>query len=128
MKPATILCLILLWSSHHSLGQSLNTALISKDTIAFSNKRFAFLESSTQDGQTAMKGLFYFYKRFISSQDGQSCRYSPSCSEYAFLSIKKHGILVGVIDFFDRFSRCNPLSPENYTLDIDKHLFLDPIE
>ncbi len=128
MKPATILCMIILWSSNYSKGQSLNKLLISKDTIAVSQNSFAFLKGNTNDGTTALKALFHFYKHFIASQDGQSCGFSPSCSEFAFLSIKKHGLVIGVIDFFDRFTRCNPLSHENYLYDNGKNLYNDPVE
>ncbi|NUM32202.1 MAG: membrane protein insertion efficiency factor YidD [Bacteroidetes bacterium] len=77
---------------------------------------------------TTIRAFFYFYKSFISSQDAQSCRFSPSCSEYAFQSIKKHGLIHGLIDFWDRFSRCNPMSSENYEYDPVNNLFLDPVQ
>lgn len=127
MKPATILCMIMLWSSF-SKAQSLNKLLISKDTVAVSQNSFAFLKSDAKDGTTALKSLFHFYKHYISTQDGQSCGFSPSCSEFAFLSIKKHGVIVGVIDFFDRFARCNPLSHENYPYDAENKVYIDPVE
>jgi putative component of membrane protein insertase Oxa1/YidC/SpoIIIJ protein YidD len=127
MKPATILCMIMLWSSF-SKAQSLNKLLISKDTVAVSQNSFAFLKGDAKDGTTSLKSLFHFYKHYISTQDGQSCGFSPSCSEFAFLSIKKHGLVIGVIDFFDRFARCNPLSHENYPYDADNKVYIDPVE
>ena len=128
MKWATILCMIMLWNSQCTVGQTLNKALISPDTMAIANISFAFLSGNPKDGQSMLKNLFHFYKHFLSSQDGQRCRFSPSCSEFAFISIKKHGIAIGMIDFFDRFSRCNPLSPENYVFDQDNNIFIDPVE
>lgn len=118
----------MLWNSQSTIGQSLNKALISKDTIAVTKKSFEFLQGNAKDGTTALKSMFYFYKHFISSQDAQACRFTPSCSEFAFLSIKKHGVVMGIIDFFDRFARCNPLSAENYAFDPDKHCYIDPVE
>jgi putative membrane protein insertion efficiency factor len=120
--------MIMLWNSQKGYSQSLNSTLVSTDTIAETKKTFVFLQGSTKDGMGSVKSLFSFYKRYISSQDGQSCRFTPSCSEYAFLSIKKHGFMMGLLDFFDRFSRCNPLSPENYELHADRQSFLDPVE
>ncbi len=70
--------------------------------------------------------LFLFYKNFVSSQDASSCTFTPSCSEYAMLAIKKQGVIVGTINFFDRFSRCNGLSPENYMVDNQKRVLIDP--
>jgi len=128
MKQATIICIIIFWINQSSHAQSLNSKLIEKDTNAVLKTTFTFLQGETNDGTTAIKSLFHFYKHFISSQDGQKCAFSPSCSEYAFLSIKRHGLVIGVIDFFDRFSRCNPLSKEYYTFDKDKKIYIDPVE
>lgn len=52
-------------------------------------------------------GLHGFYKRFISSQDGASCQFAPSCSHYAKLAIKKHHLFLGIILTTDRLIRCN---------------------
>ncbi|MBN2212992.1 MAG: membrane protein insertion efficiency factor YidD [Bacteroidales bacterium] len=70
--------------------------------------------------------LFLFYKNFISSQDASSCTFTPSCSEYAIMAIKNQGVIIGTINFFDRFSRCNGLSPEHYHIDPEKRVFIDP--
>jgi putative component of membrane protein insertase Oxa1/YidC/SpoIIIJ protein YidD len=120
--------MIMLWSSSFSKAQSLNKLLISKDTVAVSQNSFAFLQGDAKDGTSTLKSLFHFYKHYISTQDGQSCGFSPSCSEFAFLSIKKHGVIIGVIDFFDRFARCNPMSNENYLYDAENKVYLDPVE
>ena len=39
------------------------------------------------------------------------CRYHPTCSEYARLAVRKHGILRGTLLAGWRFLRCNPWSP-----------------
>ncbi len=70
--------------------------------------------------------LFLLYKSFISSQDASSCTFTPSCSEYAMMAINKQGVIFGIINFFDRFSRCNGLSPENYMTDPEKRVLIDP--
>ncbi|MCH8331153.1 MAG: membrane protein insertion efficiency factor YidD, partial [Bacteroidetes bacterium] len=49
-------------------------------------------------------------------------------SKYALQSIKKKGFIVGVINFFDRFSRCNGLSPEKYPIHPETKLLYDPVE
>ncbi len=71
--------------------------------------------------------LFLFYKRFISSQDASSCSFTPSCSVYAVQAIKTQGMLMGLINFFDRFSRCNTFSPEHYEIHEQEHLLIDPV-
>jgi putative membrane protein insertion efficiency factor len=39
-----------------------------------------------------------------------TCKYHPSCSEYAVLAIRKHGVLRGLPMAAWRLVRCNPWS------------------
>ena len=39
-----------------------------------------------------------------------TCKYHPSCSEYAVLAIRKHGVLKGAAMAVWRLLRCNPWS------------------
>ncbi len=75
-----------------------------------------------------LTSLFIFYKAIISSQDGSSCTFTPSCSEYALQAINKKGIFVGTLMTFDRLTRCNGLNPDKYPYDYKKQLFIDPVE
>ena len=43
-----------------------------------------------------------------------TCRFEPSCSEYAFLALDKHGILKGTGMAARRLCRCHPLNPGGY--------------
>jgi hypothetical protein len=38
------------------------------------------------------------------------CKFTPTCSEYAVLAIKKYGAFKGVILAFGRLCRCTPFS------------------
>jgi len=38
------------------------------------------------------------------------CRYKPTCSEYAYQAIEKHGVARGIIQGALRILRCNPCS------------------
>ena len=71
--------------------------------------------------------LFIFYKKHVSVLDASSCSFTPSCSEYALEAIKKQGIVIGMINFWDRFSRCNGLSPWEYPLDEKNKVLIDPV-
>ena len=88
--------------------------------------KYSYARTFNNEVEFIFTRLFLFYKNFISSQDASSCTFTPSCSEYAMMAIKKQGALVGVINFFDRFSRCNGLSPENYDYDLEKKVLIDP--
>ena len=49
------------------------------------------------------------YKFFISPLLGNSCRYFPTCSEYAEESLKTHGLIKGLSLTFKRISKCHPI-------------------
>ena len=72
--------------------------------------------------------FFLFYKEFISSQDRPSCNFTPSCSEYALISIKKKGLLLGILSTFDRLTRCNGRTHSHYEIDEKTGLLKDPVE
>jgi putative membrane protein insertion efficiency factor len=54
-------------------------------------------------------GLIRFYKRWISPQLGPHCRFLPSCSDYALLSIEEWGPWRGSWLAIRRLARCHPL-------------------
>ncbi|MGN6135360.1 MAG: membrane protein insertion efficiency factor YidD [Aureliella sp.] len=55
-----------------------------------------------------------FYQRGLSPLIGPRCRYSPSCSEYTILAIKKYGLIRGGLRGAWRIARCNPFSLGGY--------------
>ncbi len=65
-----------------------------------------------------MKRLFLalirFYQRFISPGLPARCRFSPTCSQYAFEAISKYGALRGGWMAFKRLMRCNPFYRGDY--------------
>ena len=50
--------------------------------------------------------LIRVYQVVFSSRQGDVCNFTPSCSNYAYKAIKKHGPL-GILMTFDRLERCN---------------------
>ena len=48
------------------------------------------------------------YQRYAKSETRLRCCYTPSCSEYAILAIKKYGALIGAIKTVRRLLRCHP--------------------
>ena len=52
-----------------------------------------------------------FYRRFLSSaKAAPTCRFSPTCSEYALISLREWGLLIGTVLTVWRVLRCNPFS------------------
>lgn len=89
---------------------------------------YDFARNANNEIEAVFSGLFLFYKSFLSSQDAISCVFYPSCSVYGFHAVEKHGVIVGMIDTFDRLSRCHALSPEEYDVHPETRLFYDPVE
>jgi putative membrane protein insertion efficiency factor len=51
-----------------------------------------------------------FYRFFISPMLPPSCRFTPTCSQYAIEAIKKHGALKGLVLAVRRLARCHPIT------------------
>ena len=53
--------------------------------------------------------IIILYQRLVSPYLPQSCRFQPTCSEYAKEAIKKHGIIKGVTLASKRLTKCHPI-------------------
>lgn len=58
--------------------------------------------------------LIKFYQKFISPLFPSSCRYIPTCSEYAIIAIQKYGFIKGFFLAIKRIMRCHPRHPGGY--------------
>ena len=54
------------------------------------------------------------YRLFISPLLPPSCRFTPTCSEYAMQAIEKYGALRGVYLAARRLLRCHPFHSGGY--------------
>ncbi|MCE1189136.1 MAG: membrane protein insertion efficiency factor YidD [Ignavibacteria bacterium] len=54
------------------------------------------------------------YQRFISPMFPPSCRFYPTCSQYAIDAITKYGIFKGGAKAIWRILRCNPYCQGGY--------------
>lgn len=52
--------------------------------------------------------LIRFYQRHISPYTPPACRFTPTCSQYAFEAITKYGAVKGGWLTIRRLARCNP--------------------
>jgi hypothetical protein len=58
--------------------------------------------------------ILRFYKLYLSPFLPSSCRFYPTCSEYAMEAINKYGVLKGSIKGIYRILRCNPFNRGGY--------------
>ncbi|HEV8237873.1 MAG TPA: membrane protein insertion efficiency factor YidD [Thermoanaerobaculia bacterium] len=61
--------------------------------------------------RSAVLWLLAGYKRWISPLLPPSCRFVPTCSEYARLAVIKHGVGLGLLYAGGRLLRCQPFHP-----------------
>jgi len=59
-------------------------------------------------------GLIKFYRKFISPLKGPSCRFCPTCSQYAMDAINKYGLIKGSYLSIKRILRCHPFNKGGY--------------
>ena len=64
--------------------------------------------------------LIRFYRRHISPHTKPSCRFIPTCSQYALEAIERYGAWKGGWLALKRFSRCHPFHR-------GEHEFYDPV-
>ena len=55
-----------------------------------------------------------FYQLFISPLFPPTCRFYPTCSQYAIEAIRKKGVLRGVWLAIKRIAKCHPFHPGGY--------------
>ncbi|MDO5759838.1 MAG: membrane protein insertion efficiency factor YidD [Bacteroidota bacterium] len=58
--------------------------------------------------------LINFYRYCISPLTPPSCRFTPTCSQYALEAIKKYGPFKGGFLSLKRILKCNPWGPSGY--------------
>ncbi len=64
--------------------------------------------------KTVVLGVIKLYQRFLSPLLPPSCRFVPSCSDYAYEAIEKYGLLKGGWLGIKRISRCHPFNAGGY--------------
>ena len=62
----------------------------------------------------ALIGIIYLYRALISPLFPPSCRFQPTCSQYAIEAVERFGIIRGTWLAIKRILRCHPLHPGGY--------------
>jgi len=58
--------------------------------------------------------LIKLYQKTFSRALSPTCRFVPSCSQYAYEAIERYGLLKGGWLALKRIGRCHPLNPGGY--------------
>ncbi len=58
--------------------------------------------------------LITLYQKLLSPWLPPSCRYTPSCSQYAKEALLKHGLFRGLLLAARRLGRCHPFHAGGY--------------
>ena len=56
----------------------------------------------------------YFYQKYLSPLKKASCRFTPTCSQYAIDAVEKYGTIKGMWMALCRLCRCHPFHPGGY--------------
>lgn len=55
-----------------------------------------------------------FYRRYVSPLTPPSCRFTPTCSQYALEALRRHGPVKGLWLAVRRLLRCHPWGGSGY--------------
>ncbi|MCY3723489.1 MAG: membrane protein insertion efficiency factor YidD [Candidatus Poribacteria bacterium] len=72
-------------------------------------------------------GLIRLYQKFVSSQDGPSCNFHPTCSHFGMACIQEYGLGRGILLTADRLLRCNGSQTQHYHKDEITGKYIDPV-
>ncbi|WBW49983.1 membrane protein insertion efficiency factor YidD [Peptoniphilus equinus] len=61
-----------------------------------------------------LKSFIRFYQKFISPMTGAHCRFTPTCSQYAYEALDKYGALKGSYLAVRRILKCHPFHKGGY--------------
>ncbi|WP_276351995.1 membrane protein insertion efficiency factor YidD [Cohnella caldifontis] len=62
----------------------------------------------------ALQAPIRFYRTFISPLKPPTCRFVPTCSQYALEAIEVHGAVKGVYLAAKRIGKCHPFHPGGF--------------
>ena len=126
-----IMCIILLTPSTSCYAdESADLAFIRKVNPVTTEKpqeSIRFNLQETSELKLAATGLIRLYQKFISSQDGPTCNFTPTCSHFGMACIQEYGMLRGILLAADRLLRCNGSQSTHYHKNPRTGKYADPI-
>ena len=86
-----------------------------------------FNPKETSELKFVATGLIRLYQKFVSSQDGSTCNFHPTCSRFGMACIQEYGVLRGILLTADRLLRCNGSQSQHYHKDSVTGKYIDPV-
>ena len=86
-----------------------------------------FNPQETSELKFVATGLIRLYQKFVSSQDGPTCNFQPTCSRFGMACIQEYGVIRGVLLTADRLLRCNGSQSQYYHKDSVTGKYIDPV-
>ncbi len=86
-----------------------------------------FNPKDTSELKIVATGLIRLYQKFISSQDGPTCNFRPTCSGFGMACIQEYGVARGILLTADRLLRCNGSQSQHYHKDSVTGKYIDPV-
>ncbi|MCT4618129.1 MAG: membrane protein insertion efficiency factor YidD [Marinisporobacter sp.] len=59
-------------------------------------------------------GMVKLYRKYISPLKPQTCRFYPTCSQYALQALEKYGAIRGTMISIKRILKCHPFHTGGY--------------
>lgn len=129
--PLCAVCLfMIMFTASSYAGEATDLSFILKVnpiTKEIPQKVSHFKFQETSELKLAATGLIRLYQKFISSQDGPSCNFTPTCSHFGMACIQEYGVLRGILLTANRLIRCNGLQSTHYHKDLKTGKNIDPI-
>lgn len=86
-----------------------------------------FNPQETSELKVVATGLIRLYQMFVSSQDGPTCNFHPTCSRFGMACIQEYGVVRGILLTADRLLRCNGSQAQHYHKDSVTDKYIDPV-
>lgn len=129
--PICTICLVVVILTTSSYADEVtDLAFIREVNTIIKEKRqevIRFNPLETSELKFAATGLIRLYQKYISSQDGPTCNFTPTCSRFGMACIQEYGVLRGILLTADRLLRCNGAKSSHYHKDPSTGKYIDPI-
>ena len=86
-----------------------------------------FNPKETSELKIVATGLIRLYQKFVSSQDGPTCNFHPTCSRFGMACIQEYGVVRGIMLTADRLLRCNGSQSRYYHKDAATGKYVDSV-